>query len=105
MNANEILKLSSIATERLRKMIVSKVTNDNNPIKQIVPRANYIEYYFNDGTMLELAVVRDFNDNMNPVSVVLNHYYECNNFYTRLYTERFQVSWKKLKFFWIKPAA
>lgn len=97
MNANDILQLSSIATESLGKMILSKVSN-NNPLKEIIPRASYIEYWFNDGTFIEIAIVRDFNDNMNPTHVVLNEYVKVRGHhgftsrYDRLYTERFEVS-------------
>ena len=105
MNVNDILKLSPIATERLGKMIISQVSNNKNPLKEIVPRTSYIEYYFNDGTFIELAVVRDFNDDMNPTHVVLNEYVKVKGHhgftsrYNRLYTERFEVSQKSERFF------
>ena len=69
---------------------------DGKILTESIHRAHYLEYYFNDGTMVEMAVVRDFNDNMNPTSVVLNEYVKNNNgnhySYCRQYTERFKVS-------------
>ena len=89
---DEIMDLNEDAKNLLIKLLGVQICDKGNLATRLIVRDNYLEYHFNDGTMLELAVVRDFNDNMNPVSVVLNHYYECNNFYTRLYTEQFKVS-------------
>ena len=92
LTAQEILDLNKDAFNLLSDMIKDQIVNKGNIFKESKCRDGYLEYHFNDGTLIELAVVRDFNENMKPVSVVLNHYYECNNFYTRLFTDSFKLS-------------
>ena len=92
MTAQEILDLNKDAFNLLSDMIKEQVVDNGNIFLESKCRDCYLEYYFNDGTLIELAVVRDFNNDMKPVSVVLNHYYECNNYYTRLSTDSFQLS-------------
>ena len=92
LTAQEILDLNKDAFNLLSDMIRDQVVNNGNIFLESKCRDDYLEYYFNDGTMIELVVVRDFNDNYKPIGVTVNHYYECNDFYTRLSTDSFKVS-------------
>ena len=92
MTAQEILGLNKDAHTLLCDMIIEQVANKQNVFTDFKARDGYLEYRFQDGTLIELAVIRDFNDNMKPVSVVVNHYLHSNNSYTRLFTDNFQLS-------------
>lgn len=97
MTAQEIVTLSMQAHAKLSSILQSHIT-DGKILTESIHRAHYIEYYFNDGTMVEMAVVRDTYDNMNPTHVVLNEYVKTQGSvpsYNRLYTEQFEVSQKK----------
>ena len=104
MTAQEIVTLSMQAHAKLSSILQSHIT-DGKILTESIHRSHYIEYWFNDGTMVEMAVVRDFNDNMNPTHVVLNEYVKVRGHhgftthYNRLYTEQFEVSQKKVKVF------
>lgn len=98
LTAQEILDLNKDAFNLLFDMIKEQIFDKGNIFLESKCRDGYLEYYFNDGTFIEIAVVRDFNDNMNPTHVVLNEYVKVKGHhgftirYDRLYTERFKVS-------------
>ena len=83
MTAQEIVTLSMPAHAKLSSILQSHIVS-GKVLTESIHRSEYIEYYFNDGTMV--AVVQDFNH------VVLNEYSKTDNRYSRLYTERFKVS-------------
>lgn len=94
MTAQEILDLNKDAFNLLSDMIKEQIVNKGNIFLESKCRDDYLEYYFNDGTLIELVVVRDFNNTYKPIGVTLNHYRitDCNNYYTRLFTDSFQLS-------------
>ena len=100
LTAQEILDLNKDAFNLLSDMIKEQIVDKGNIFLESKCRDDYLEYYFNDGTMIELVVVRDFNDNYKPIGVTVNHYREilplvgneCNNYYTRLFTDSFKLS-------------
>jgi len=100
MTAQEIVTLSMLAHSKLSQILQSHIVG-GKILTESIHRAHYIEYYFNDGTFIEIAVVRDFNDNMSPTHVVLNEYVKVKGHhgfttrYNRQYTERFEVSQNK----------
>ena len=100
MTAQEIVTLSMAAHSKLSLILQSHIVG-GKILTESINRSHYLEYYFNDGTMVEMAVVRDFNDNMNPTHVVLNEYVKVRGHhgftsrYNRLYTERFKIPQKK----------
>ena len=94
MTAQEIVTLSMAAHSKLSLILQSHIVG-GKILTESINRSAYIEYYFNDGTMVEMAVVRDFDDNMSPTHVVLNEYVKSQGSYNRQYTERFKVSSKK----------
>jgi hypothetical protein len=94
MRFNDIIGLNEEAKNLLIKLLGSQIIDKGNVATKLIVRDDYIEYYFIDGTLLEMAVVRDFNDNMNPSHVVLNEYVKTQGSvpaYNCLYTERFKV--------------
>lgn len=95
---DEIIDLNEDAKNLLVKLLGVQICDKGNVATRLIVRDDYVEYHFNDDTFIELAVVRDFNDNMNPTHVVLNEYVKVKGHhgftsrYDRLYTERFEVS-------------
>ena len=89
---DEIIDLNEDAKNLLIKLLGEQICDIGNVLTRLAVRDDYIEYYFNDGTLLELVVVRDFDNDYKPMGVTVNHYYECNDFYTRLFTDSFQLS-------------
>jgi hypothetical protein len=97
MTAHEIATLSMQAHSKLSLILQSHIVG-GKILTESINRSHYLEYYFNDGTLVEMAVVRDFNDDMNPTHVVLNEYVKSQGStpsYNRLYTERFKIPQKK----------
>ena len=84
MTAQEILDLNKDAFNLLSDMIKEQIVDKGSIFLESKCRDGYLEYYFNDGTLIELAVVRDFNNTYRIT--------ECNNYYTRLFTDSFQLS-------------
>jgi len=84
LTAQEILDLNKDASNLLSDMIKDQIVDKDNMLLESKCRDGNLEYSFQDGTVIELAVIRDFNDNMKPVSVVVDHY-DCNNFYTQFF--------------------
>lgn len=94
MTAQEIVTLSMQAHAKLSLILQSHIVG-GKILTESINRSDYLEYYFNDGTMVEMAVVFDFNDDMKPTHVVLNEYVKTQGSvpaYNRQYTERFKVS-------------
>ena len=91
---DEIMDLNENAKNLLIKLLGVQICDRGNVATRLIVRDNYVEYYFEDGTMIEMQVVRDFDNNWNVDSVVINHYKEteCGNYYDRLSAERFKVS-------------
>ena len=88
---DEIIGLNEDAKNLLIKLLGEQICDNGNVATRLNVSDNYLEYLFQDGTLLELAVVRETKNNK-PIEVVVNHYYECNNFYTRLFTDSFKLS-------------
>ena len=93
-HADDMFNLNKDARNLLSRLIKEQVCDKGNVFLETKVRYDYLEYYFSDGTMIEMQVVRDFDNNCNVDSVVINHYKEtkCGNYYDCLYTEGFKVS-------------
>ena len=91
---DEIMDLNEDAKNLLIKLVGVQMCDKDNLATRLIVRDDYVEYYFEDGTMIEMQVVRNFENNWNIDSVVINHYKEtkCGNYYDRLFTERFKQS-------------
>ena len=94
MTAQEILDLSKDATNLLEDILREQVIDRRNILTQSKVGENqaYIEFYFQDGTLLDLSVVRDYSNDMKPVSVVVSRYLHDDDGYNRLFSETFKVS-------------
>ena len=97
MNINEIISLSDSASATFAKRLMSHTTKGNQTT-EIICRSCYLENHFRDGSFIEIAVVRDFNDDYKPTHVVLTEYttsiIEGVKRYNVTYTERFEINEK-----------
>ena len=73
--ADQILDLSPQANRRAFDLIQQKMLKGLNSTRMNV-RYDYIEWCFSDGSMVELEVLRDFNNDMKPYQVVVAEYAE-----------------------------
>ena len=100
MNIGEILSLSNNANSLFVKRMMTHVSKGNNTT-EIICRAGYcyFENHFDDGSIIEMAVIRDFNDNYKPTHIVLTEYTTDTNDgvkrYNMVYTERFGIDENK----------
>ena len=99
MRIDEIISLSSKAEKALSERIHNNVVERGVHITEIVPRSHYVEWHFTDKSFIDMSVVRDFNDDMNPTHIVLSEYavqfQDGVKRYNRQYVETFKVSQKK----------
>ena len=72
MNSDQTFALSPQATTRALELINQKILN-GSVITDMKVRYDFIEWFFNDNTFVELMVVRDFDDNNEPVYVAVTH--------------------------------
>lgn len=93
MNADQVLNLSPQAMRRAFDLIQQKMLK--GPIcTNMNVRDDSVQWHFNDESILEMEVLRDFNDNMNPVAVVVTEWIDepCfDNFYTIISRDRFDL--------------
>lgn len=99
MRIDEIISLSSKAEKALSERIHNNVMEKGVHITEIVPRSHYVEWHFTDKSFIDMSVIRDFNDDMNPTHIVLSEYVvqfqDGVKRYNRQYIETFKVSKKK----------
>jgi len=91
--ADQVLDLSPQAMRRAFDLIQQKMLNGSICTSMNV-RDNSIEWHFDDGSFVEIEVLRDFNDNMNPVAVVVTEWIDeptIDSFYTIASQEKFEV--------------
>ena len=73
MNSDQTFALSPQATKRAFELIQQKMLN-GSVITDMKVRYDFIEWFFNDNTFVELMVVREFDDNNEPVYVAVTHW-------------------------------
>jgi len=92
-NPHEVLSFSSEAVARAYG-IVKRKEGEGLVLAKIFKRNDLIEWRFDDESIVEMEVLRDFNDNMNPVAVVVTEWIDepCfDNFYTIISRDRFEL--------------
>ena len=92
-NPHEVLSFSSEAVARAYEIIKNKEQNGLKRTKTF-NRNDFIEWHFDDETIVEIEVLRDFNDNMNPVAVIVTEWIDeptIDNFYTIISRDRFNL--------------
>ena len=75
-NPEAIFSLSPKALDRAMEIVSRKEVIDGLTLKKTYNRYDYIEWCFSDGSMVELEVLRDFNNDMKPYQVVVAEYAE-----------------------------
>jgi len=93
-NPHEVLSLSSEAVARAYEIIKRKEDKEGLVLMKIFKRNDLIEWRFDDESIVEMEVLRDFNDNMSPVAVVVTEWVDepiIDNFYTIITRDRFDV--------------
>ena len=92
-NPHEVLSFSSEAVARAYE-IVKKKDKDGLKRTKTFNRNDSIEWHFDDESIVEVEVLREFNDNMNPVAVVVTEWIDepaIDNFYTIISRDRFEL--------------
>ena len=93
-NPHEVLCLSSEAVARTYEIVKRKEDKEGLVLTKIFKRNDLIEWRFDDESIVEMEVLRDFNDDMNPVAVVVTEWIDepCfDNFYTIISRDRFDL--------------
>lgn len=93
-NPHEVLSFSSEAVARAYEIIKRKEDKEGLVLTKIFKRNDLIEWRFDDESIVEMEVLRDFNDNMNPVAVIVTEWIwePCfDNFYTIISRDRFDL--------------
>ena len=93
-NPHEVLCLSSEAVARTYEIVKRKEDKEGLVLTKIFKRNDSIEWHFDDESIVELEVLRDFNDNMNPVAVIVTEWIDeptIDNFYTIITRDRFEL--------------
>ena len=93
-NPHEVLCLSSEAVARTYEIVKRKENEEGLVLTKIFKRNDSIEWHFDDETIVEMEVLRDFNDNMNPVAVIVTEWIDeptIDNFYTIITRDRFEL--------------
>lgn len=78
-NPEAIFSLSSEALDRAMEIIRRKEVIDGLTLKKTYNRYDYIEWYFCDGSLVEVEVLRDFNNDMKPFRIAVVEYVETTN--------------------------
>lgn len=78
-NPEAIFSLSSEALNRAMEIIRRKEVIDGLTLKKTYNRYDFIEWRFCDGSMVEIEVLRDFNNNMKPYRVAVTEYVETTD--------------------------
>jgi len=92
-NNEETITLSPRAYEEAMRLIEGKIL-DGLALVKVFNRNDLIEWHFDDESIVEMEVLRDFNDNMNPVAVIVTEWIDepCfDNFYTIISRHRFEL--------------
>ena len=75
-NPEAIFSLSAEALEKAMEIIRRKEVIDGLTLKKTINRYDYIEWRFSDGSLVEIEVLRDFNNDMKPFRVAVVEYVE-----------------------------
>ena len=92
-NPHEVLSFSSEAVAKAYEIVKNK-EQDGLKRTKTFNRNDSIEWHFDDESIVEVEVLRDFNDNMNPVAVIVTDWIDepCfDNFYTIISRHRFEL--------------
>lgn len=65
---DQVLYLSPQAKRKAFDLVQQKLLKGSNCTSMNV-RYDFIEWWFNDGSYVEIEILRDFNDNMEPYAV------------------------------------
>ena len=92
-NTKQALSLSSEAFATAMNIVLNKESSGLS-VTKTASRDDSIEWHFDDNSFVEIQILRDFNDNMNPVAVVVTEYIDeptIDSFYTIASREKFEV--------------
>ena len=92
-NTKQALSLSSEATATAMNIVLNKESK-GLPVTKTFDRDDSFEWHFDDGSFVEIQILRDFNDNMNPVAVVVTQWIDeptIDSFYTIIKREKFEL--------------
>ena len=68
-NTELILSLSEDALVKAMEIVRRKEVEDGLTLKKTFNRYDFIEWRFNDGSYVEIEILRDFDNNMEPYAV------------------------------------
>lgn len=75
-NPETILSLSEDALAKAMEIVRRKEVEDGLTLKKIYNRYDFIEWRFNDGSFVEIEILRDFNNDMKPYAVQVMEFVE-----------------------------
>jgi hypothetical protein len=75
-NPETILSLSEDALAKAMEIVRRKEVEDGLTLKKTYNRYDFIEWRFNDGSFVEIEILRDSNDNMEPYAVQVMEFVE-----------------------------
>lgn len=78
-NTELILSLSEDALTKAMEIVRRKEVEDGLTLKKTFNRYDFIEWRFNDGSYVEIEILRDFNDNMEPYAVQVMEFVETTD--------------------------
>lgn len=78
-NTETILSLSEDALTKAMEIIRRKEVEDGLTLKKTFNRYDFIEWRFNDGSYVEIEILRDFNNDMKPYGVQVMEFVETTD--------------------------
>ena len=75
-NPETILSLSEDALAKAMEIVRRKEVEDGLTLKKTYNRYDFIEWRFEDGSFVEIEVLRDFNNDMEPYAVQVMEFVE-----------------------------
>tara|TARA_B100000035_G_scaffold261578_1_gene232754 strand:- start:481 stop:978 length:498 start_codon:yes stop_codon:yes gene_type:complete len=75
-NPETILSLSDHAFAKAQEIVRRKEREDFLILTKIYERYDFIEWRFNDGSFVEIEILRDFNNDMKPYAVQVMEFVE-----------------------------
>ena len=78
-NPETILFLSDQALAKAMEIIRRKEMEDFLILTKIYNRYDFIEWRFNDGSFVEIEILRDFDNNMEPYAVQVMEFVETTD--------------------------
>ena len=78
-NPETILSLSEDALAKAMEIVRRKEVEDGLTLKKTYNRYDFIEWRFNDGSYVEIEILRDFNNDMKPYAVQVMEFAETTD--------------------------